>query len=131
MENWNKKMQAAIDSERLLKNFNVIDLKFENGEILEVYVAITKEEKSIGLSTMPYLDIDGMMFFYDKPSFTPFTVMDMGFDIDIGWFDESGDLIKSATYKAGSKSPIFSPKAYTYVVETIVGNLPISKLKLV
>jgi len=130
MENWTEKMEATIASARLLENFNVIDISFDNGEVLEVYVAITKEEKAAGLATIPYLDVDGMIFFYDKPSFTPFTVADMGFDLDIAWFDENGVLIKSGTYKAGSGTPLFSPKPYTYVVETLSGNLPKSNLKV-
>lgn len=130
MDKWTNKMQAAIATARLLENFNVIDVSFDNGEVLEVYVAMSKEEKAIGLATIPYLDVDGMMFFYDKPSFTPFTVADMGFDLDIAWFDSSGSLIKSGTYKAGSNAPLFSPKPYTYVVETLAGNLPKSNLKV-
>lgn len=123
-------MNAAIASKRLLGKLNVIDIGFTNGTYLEVYAAISKEEKSTGLSTLPYLDVDGMMFFYETPSYNPFTMADMGFDLDIGWYDSTGAVIKHGTYEAGYSSPIFSPKPYSYVIETKAGNLPSVNLKV-
>jgi uncharacterized membrane protein (UPF0127 family) len=130
MENWDRKMSAVLESAKFLNKLNVIDIDFVNGSSLEVYVAMTKEDRSIGLSTLPYLDTDGMMFFYDQPSYNPFTVLDMGFDIDIAWYSRDGKCIKHGTFPAGMDSPIFSPKPYTYVVETLANNLPKSDLKV-
>jgi uncharacterized membrane protein (UPF0127 family) len=130
MNNWEFKMDAAVKSARLLNQLNVIDVDFVNGSSLEVYVAMSKEEKSIGLSTIPYLDTDGMMFFYEKPSYNPFTVIDMGFDIDIAWYSRDGKCIKSGTFAAGTHGALFSPKPYTYVIETLANNLPKSDLKV-
>lgn len=130
MNNWIDKMEAVIASGRLLNRLNIIDINFINGQDLEVYAALDKVEKSIGLSTIPYLDVDGMIFFYEKPSFNPFTMKDMGFDLDIGWYDASGQCIKRGTFKAGFENPIFSPKPYSYVIETLAGRLPLSDLKV-
>lgn len=123
-------MEAIIASGKLLKRLNIIDINFINGQTLEVYAALDKIEKSIGLSTIPYLDIDGMIFFYETPSFNPFTMKDMGFDLDIGWYDNAGKCIKRGTFKAGFEGPLFSPKRYTYVIETLAGRLPLSDLKV-
>jgi uncharacterized membrane protein (UPF0127 family) len=130
MINWNVQMTAAMKSARLLEKLNVIDIDFINGSSLEVYVAMNKEERAVGLSTLPYLDTDGMIFFYDQPSYNPFTVLDMGFDIDIAWYSRDGKCIKHGTFPAGMDQPIFSPKPYTYVVETLANSLPKSDLKV-
>jgi uncharacterized membrane protein (UPF0127 family) len=130
MDNWEEKMDAIIASKRILDKLNVIDISFTGGQLLEVYVAISKEERSSGLQSIPYLDVDGMMFFYDKPSFNPFTMKDVGFDLDIGWYDIGGVCIKRGTYNSGLDAPIFSPKPYSYVIETLAGKLPASNLKV-
>ena len=130
MNNWDKKMAFAIDSAKLLPKLNVIDVEFINSDRLEVYIALTKEERAIGLSTIPYLDLDGMLFLYEKPSFNPFTMNDMGFNLDIGWYDHEGKLIKSGSFEAGYSAPLFSPKPYVYVIETLAGHLPSGDLRV-
>jgi len=130
MDNWQFKMDAVIASNFLLKNMNVIDITFTNGQELEVYVALNQRERSIGLSTIPYLDVDGMLFYYEKPSYNPFSVKDMGFDLSIGFYNELGECVKSGDYPAGDGMPIYSPKKYSYVVETRLGQLPKSNLKV-
>jgi uncharacterized membrane protein (UPF0127 family) len=130
MENWQSQMDRVVESARLLSSFNVIDVEFVNDKVLEVYVAITRQERAMGLSTIPYLDLDGMMFFYDKPSFVPFTMADMGFDLDIGWYDEKGKLIKIERVEAGNTAPVFCPKPFSYVIETMAGSLPETDLRL-
>lgn len=123
-------MVAVEQSARLLKKLNVIDIEYANGDILEVYVALNKEERAIGLSTVPYLDVDGMLFYYETPSYIPFTMLDMGFDLDIAWYDASGSLLKRGTFEAGYNSPIFCHKPFSYVVETKAGTIPDSDLKV-
>lgn len=127
---WEQKMEAVVASKRILDKLNVIDVSFIDGQILEVYVALSKEERSAGLQSIPYLDVDGMMFFYEHPSYNPFTMKDVGFDLDIGWYDFAGKLIKKQTCSSGLVSPIFSPRPYSYVIETLAGNLPESDLKV-
>jgi uncharacterized membrane protein (UPF0127 family) len=130
MIEWQEKMDAVIASKKMLQNMNVIDINFTDGRILEVYVAISRQEKAKGLQSIPYLDVDGMIFAYDKPSLNPFTMKDVGFDLDVGWYDLKGILLKKSTYASGSEAPMFSPKPYCYVIETLAGNLPESDLKV-
>lgn len=128
--NWNDQMKALQESARLLNKLNVIDVEFSDGSVLEVYIAMTKEERAIGLSTVPYLDVDGMLFYYENASYVPFTMIDMGFDLDIAWFDAAGNVLKSGTFPAGHTDPIFCPYAFSYVIETQAGTLPVSNLKV-
>jgi len=123
-------MKIVQDTARLLDKFNVIDVEFDNGEVLEVYVAMTREERAVGLSTVPYLDVDGMLFYYETASYVPFTMIDMGFDLDIAWFDSDGTLIKSGTFEAGYSQPIFCSRPFNYVIETMAGVLPTTNLKV-
>lgn len=115
---WEDRMSNVMDSALLLRNRNVIDLNFVNGSTIEVYVAISPEERAIGLSSLSYLDLDGMLFIYETPSFTPFTVDKMEMDISISWYRADGTNIKTEIFEAGTKSPIFSPEPYSYVLET-------------
>jgi len=118
---WETRMSDVVDSALLLKNRNVIDLSFIDGSIIEVYIAILPNEKAIGLSKISYLDLDGMLFVYESPSLTPFTVSQMKIDLNIAWYRKDGTMIKKQMFEAGYAGPIFSPEPYSYVLETTIG----------
>jgi uncharacterized membrane protein (UPF0127 family) len=130
MDDWYKKMSRLQSSAAYFLTRDVLDVEFENGEVLELYVAITQQERSSGLSNISVLDLDGMMFFYETPSFVPFTMSNMLMDLNIAWYDQAGKLIKSGQFKAEDPTPIFCPSAFSYVIETPVGELPGGNLKL-
>ena len=127
---WQSKFDNLCETARYLLNCDVIDISFANGLSREVYVAISKEQRAKGLSSVSYLDLDGMLFYYDMPSFVPFTMSKMEIPIDIAWYDSDGRLLKIATFEPGYSHPIFCPKAFTYVFEAPVGTIPNSDLKV-
>lgn len=123
-------LKDISDSYRFLASLNVIDISFESGHSLEVYVALDQHEKRRGLAHLDAIDTDGMLFCYDTPTYSPFTMKDMKFDLDIGWFDYSGKLINHQTWVAGSKLPMVCHRSFSYALEVPSGTLPISNLKI-
>lgn len=67
-------------------------------EMLFVALASTGSERSQGLSGLTELpeDIDGMLFTWDEPTTTSFHMRDVGFPLDVWWFDADGNLLGSA-----------------------------------
>lgn len=130
MLDWQTQMDALCSTARFLSTCNVIDVAFANGERREVYVAISPEERQQGLAEVASLDLDGMLFFYATPSFVPFTMAKMMMDLDIAWYNESGELLKFGTFQAGSQEPLFCSAAFSYVLEAPAGTLPKSNLKV-
>lgn len=130
MIDWQLQMDALAETARLLVNRNVIDLPFLNGRELEVYVAISPEERAIGLNDISFIDLDGMLFVYHAPSYTPFTVAKMMMDLDIAWYRKDGSLIQRGTYEAGYSQPLYCSEAYSYVLETEAGALDDTPLLL-
>jgi uncharacterized membrane protein (UPF0127 family) len=123
MNDWQSRMDALSETANLLRNRNVIDLAFQNGRTLEVYVAISAQERAIGLNDLSFIDLDGMLFVYETASYTPFTMAKMMMDLDIGWYRADGSLIRRGTWPAGHSGPLFSSEPYSYVLETEAGLL--------
>lgn len=126
----------AVDSFDLLEtlqnhysSLNVVDLEFESGHTLEVYVAVNQQQHKIGLSNVEEIDLNGMLFAFDVETYRPFTMKETKFDLDIGWYDPSGKLLKHETHKAGEAAPITSANPFKFVVEAPAGQLPLSDLK--
>ena len=67
-------------------------------EELFVALASTATERSQGLSGLTEIPegIDGMLFSWDEPTSTSFHMRDVGFPLDVWWFDADGSLIGSA-----------------------------------
>ena len=127
---WSKEMDQVVAAGNLIARSNVFDVPFTNGEHLECLIAISREERMRGLANIASLAVDGMLFVYQVPSYAPFSVKDMLFDLDIAFYDVQGILMKSTTASAGSLDPIYSPRAYSYVLETPAGTLPQSNLQI-
>lgn len=96
---------------------DVVDLSFETGQKIEVYVAMDKETRSQGLKGFRELDVDGMLFYFEEPSSAPFTMEGMEMDLDIAWFDQRGRLIDHGTYEKDHKYPILCAEQFSYVLE--------------
>jgi uncharacterized membrane protein (UPF0127 family) len=127
---WQSKIETLVETAKLLLNRNVIDLPLIDGRVLEVYVAISSEERAIGLNNISYIDLDGMLFVYQMPSYTPFTVAKMQMDLDVAWYRQDGSLIKRGTWKAGSTEALYAPEPYSYVLEAESGTLDDTPLKI-
>lgn len=121
---WEENMEALRRTSDFLASCDVLDLKFSNGQIWEVYVASTMLQRSRGLSEVSFLNLDGMLFYYEASSYVPFTMTNMRMDIDIAWYDEKGTLIKIGTFTAGHPEPILSSKPFKYVLEAPAGTIP-------
>lgn len=130
MDTWNDRMTQLLESASYLNSLNVLEVQFANGEWLDLYIAATQRERAQGLSNLEAIDVDGMLFYYDKPSFVPFTMSAMKMDLSIAWYDIDGKLLRHGTYKAGSDSPLFSSTAFSYVIETPAGLLPECNINL-
>jgi uncharacterized membrane protein (UPF0127 family) len=130
MNDWQIRMDRLVESSAFLNKLNVLEVAFDNGSVLDLYVAVNPQERARGLSHVEALDTDGMLFYYDKPSFVPFTTEEMLIPINIAWYDAKGNLIKYGTWDNSHKGPIFSPQAFSYVIETPAGILPEANLKV-
>ena len=113
-----------------LNRLNIIDVEFNSGHSLEVYVALEKADKAKGLSSLNSIDTDGMLFWYNEPTYRPYSMREMNFDLDIAWYDRNGKLLHSSSHEAGDPNPVTCPYAYHYVLEVPKNTLPISDLKL-
>lgn len=130
MKEWSLKMNAVCSTARYFMNCNVMDIEFVDGSQLEVYIAISPDERSRGLSEVSSIDLDGMMFVYSRPSYAPFTMAKMEMDLDIAWYAADGSLIKKGTYVKTYPKPIYTPQPYSYVLEVPAGTLPNANLKV-
>jgi uncharacterized membrane protein (UPF0127 family) len=122
-------MDATVETARFFADCDVIDISFNNGTSMEVYVAVSAEQRSRGLANISSLDLDGMLFYYQRPSYVPFTAEKMLMDIDVAWYDRAGTLLQQMTAEAGMGA-MYCPKAFSYVLEAPVGSIPASDLKL-
>lgn len=58
-----------------------------------------------------------MLFEYDKDTNNYFHMKDMNLDLDIAWFNSTGQLLKKGSYNKDFKGPIICPTNYRYVLE--------------
>jgi uncharacterized membrane protein (UPF0127 family) len=115
---WFTEMAKLQSSFAFLNTCNVIDITFANGEVWEVYVAASKEQRQRGLSEVSSLDLDGMLFCYDQPSFMPFHMKNMAMDLNMGWYDQSGQLVASKWVAANHDLPLYCHVPFSYVLES-------------
>lgn len=126
---WKEDFDKVLELASFLQRSNVADIEFSSGHVLEVRLALTKDERVRGLAFLNELDLSGLLFCYDTPTYIPYTMKDTNHDLDIAWFDEDGKLIQSGTYKARSTEHITCPSAFSYVLETPAGTLPAGDIK--
>lgn len=93
-------------------------------KILNIELALTNEQRTLGLSNRKSLsENSGMLFVFPTPSKYFFWMKDMNFPIDIIWFDEDRKIIyieKNA--KPESFPELFGEdKNSLYVLETVAG----------
>ncbi len=95
-------------------------------EVITVAVASTTSERNQGLADIDALPdtIQGMLFVWDEPTATTFTMRDVGFPLDIWFFDDSGRLVGSAgmdTCPDGGCTSYGTPGAVSWALETPSG----------
>lgn len=127
-EEWSSQMHSITSSARFLANCDVLDIHFSDGDTWEVYVAATPDQRRRGLSEVSQLDLAGMLFVYEQPSYVPFVMKHMDMDLDIAWFDSKGTLLKKASFSRNYSAPICCSQEFSYVLEAPIGTIPEANL---
>ena len=102
-----------------------------DGDCRRVVVADDVDERATGLMRRrdlgPY---GGMLFVFDGPTSSPFTMSDVPVPLDIGWYDAAGrpldhTLMQPCPRRAPAECPVYqSTGPYRYALETLGGDLP-------
>ncbi|MFO7591514.1 MAG: DUF192 domain-containing protein [Acidimicrobiia bacterium] len=101
---------------------------------LRVVVADDGSERTRGLRERSDLgDYDGMLFVFDGPTTTSFTMSTVPVALDIGFFDDAGRVVDRLRMEpcAGSEAecPVYRPDAsFRFALETLAGDLPRGRL---
>lgn len=101
------------------------------GDCRRVVVADSVEERAVGLMRRsdlgPYA---GMLFVFDEPTTSSFTMSDVPVPLDIGWYDVAGrpvdrTLMQPCPQRPPAECPVYQSKGkYRYALETLGGRLP-------
>lgn len=84
-------------------------LRFSDGKIVRVRLALTDIERTRGLMGCRGLGADeGMLFVYPFPDARGFWMKHVPIDLDIGYFDASGKLREVYTMKADDPEVVYS-----------------------
>ena len=101
------------------------------GDCRHVVVADDTDERATGLMRRNDLgSYDGMLFVFDEPTSSSFTMSDVPVPLDIGWYDAAGRpvdrlLMQPCPDGTVSDCPAYSSGGtYSYAVETLGGELP-------
>ena len=101
------------------------------GDCRHVVVADDTSERATGLMRRNDLgSYDGMLFVFDQPTSSSFTMSDVPVPLDIGWYDAAGRpvdriLMQPCPDRSVSDCPTYSSRgSYNYAVETLSGELP-------
>jgi uncharacterized membrane protein (UPF0127 family) len=101
------------------------------GDCRHVVVADNTDERATGLMRRNDLgSYDGMLFVFDAPTSSSFTMSDVPVPLDIGWYDAAGRPVdrlrmQPCPDRSVSECPAYSSRgSYSYAVETLGGELP-------
>jgi uncharacterized membrane protein (UPF0127 family) len=101
------------------------------GDCRRTVVADSTDERATGLMRRSDLGpYQGMLFVFDSPTSSSFTMSDVPVPLDIGWYDAAGRpvdrlLMQPCPDRSVSDCPVYSSRGpYTYAVETLGGQLP-------
>ncbi len=105
-------------------------------KVLDTVIADATDERIEGLRQRRDLGrYDAMLFAYDEPTATRFTMSTVPVALDIGFYDAFGRLVDRLRMEpcAGSEAdcPVYSAKApFVYALETLAGDLPRGRLSV-
>jgi uncharacterized membrane protein (UPF0127 family) len=101
------------------------------GDCRHVVVADSTDERATGLMRRSNLgSYDGMLFVFDAPISSSFTMSEVPVPLDIGWYDAAGRpvdrlLMQPCPDRSVSDCPVYRSRgSYTYAFETLGGQLP-------
>lgn len=104
------------------------------GDRMRVVLADENEERVQGLRARRDLGrYDGMLFVFDEPTTTAFTMSTVPVVLDIGFYDERGRVVDRLRMEpcpdAESDCPLYEPDGeFTYALETLADDLPKGRL---
>lgn len=103
-------------------NFSPMTISI-GGKSYDVRIADTEEARRIGLSKETELPEDeGMLFVFEEPSTSLFTMAETSIDLDIIFIDEEGEVIEVHSVKAHDEKPVECKEEYCYVLEVNYGS---------
>jgi uncharacterized membrane protein (UPF0127 family) len=101
------------------------------GDCRRVVVADSIDERATGLMRRSELGpYAGMLFVFDGPTSSFFTMSDVPVPLDIGWYDVEGrpvdrTLMQPCPQRSPAECPVYQSKGpYRYALETLGGDLP-------
>lgn len=101
-----------------VKKLNPAETITVGGQTFDVEIADTAEARKDGLSRVKRLAHDeGMLFVFEEPSTSYFTMADTDIDLDIIFFNEDGVALEVHSVEARSEEPVQCSQEYQYVLE--------------
>lgn len=125
ISDWNKQMEALMKSSIFFKFSDVIDIEFANGQIDEVYVAISPQQRESALALSALDPEMGVLLYFESASYAPVHVVP---NSDTAWYDELGVLLKKVS--STNSFTAYTPQAYSYLYISTLGTIPESNLKV-
>jgi uncharacterized membrane protein (UPF0127 family) len=122
-------LDAATPSEEPFVDLTATTIRVGDRS-LDVVLADEGDERYQGLRERedigPY---DGMLFVFDRPTSTSFTMSTVPVPLEIGFYDADGRVVDRLLMKpcadVQSRCPLYGPKgSFTYALETLKGDLP-------
>ncbi len=106
-----------------IKRLNPTETIQIGGKDFDVEVADTEEKRVDGLSRVKKLaDDEGMLFIFEEPTTTTFTMAETSIDLDICFIDGDGVVISVESVKAKTKEPVRCSQPYSFVLEVKINS---------
>jgi uncharacterized membrane protein (UPF0127 family) len=106
------------------------------GQDLKVVIADDPDERTLGLRQRSDLGrYDAMLFAFEEPTATRFTMSTVPVALDIGFYDAGGRFVDALEMEpcAGDEAdcPVYAASApFVYALETLAGDLPRGRLRV-
>jgi uncharacterized membrane protein (UPF0127 family) len=126
-------LDAARPAKRPFRGMTATHVKVGRSR-LAVVVADDFQERVQGLRRRADLGrYDGMLFVFDSPTSTSFTMSTVPVPLDLGLYDEDGRVVDRLRMRPCSRSeaqcPSYRPSGgFSYSLETLTGDLPTGRL---
>ena len=101
----------------MLQGYSKINAKI-NGKVYSLWVADSDEKRKRGLSGLDYLpENHGMIFIYDTPVRTSFTMKDVYFPLTMLFLDEDFGIVHQSLCYPEQKEKVTPKNDFLYVIE--------------
>ena len=125
-------LPQAVAAKAPFKGLTEVRAAIGYDKCLRLVVADSEDERVAGLrgNSADFGPYDGMLFVFQEPSQSAFTMSDVVDPLDIGFFEQDGArnstrVMKPCPTKAETQCPVYrADGSYVYAVETKPGELP-------